>query len=97
MLASTEALITKFVILGVSLLTSFIVALRFNTSLSLLKSTRTGTNLWTSNLSTLFLKQIKPVGIFSDLSIPNWSTSDFQLAKSTFSKNFDASTPVLIF
>ena len=43
----------------------------FNTSLSLLKSTRTCTNLSTSNLSTLLFKLLKLDGTFFDLSISN--------------------------
>ena len=109
--AVREALVPKFIILDISPLTSFILALRvvlvaklvisgilssiffilalytsflttsfFTTSLSLLKSTGTGTNLSTSNLSTLlFIKLLKLLGSFFNLS-----TSDFKLAKSTF-------------
>ena len=88
--------VAKLVILGISPLTSFILALReelvaklvisgilssiclilalhssyfttsfFITSLSLLKSTGTGTNYLTSKLSDLFFKLLKLVGTFS--------------------------------
>ena len=53
----------------------------FTTSLGLLKSTVTGTNLSTSNLSTLLFKLLKLV---YSLSISNLSTLEFKLAKSTF-------------
>ena len=69
------------------------MTLFFTTSLSLLKSTGTGTNLSTSNLSTLLFKLLKLVGTFFSLSISNLSTLDFKLAKSTFLANFDVSTP----
>ena len=55
-----------------------------STSLSILKSTGTGTNLSTSNLSTLLFKLLKLVDKVFNLSISNLSTSDFKLAKSTF-------------
>ena len=66
----------------------------FTTSLSLLKSTGTGTNLSTSNLSTLLSKLLKLVGKFFSLSIPNLSKLDFKLAKSTFLVKGDVSNPV---
>ena len=47
-----------------------------------------------SNLSTLLFKVLKPVGIFSNLSISNLLTSDFKYAKGTFLENFDVSTSV---
>ena len=72
--------------------TSFSTTLFFNTSLSLRKSTETGTNLSTCSLSTLFLKLFKVLTLFFNLSIPNLSTLDFKLAKSPFSANFDVST-----
>ena len=43
----------------------------FAKSLSLIKSTKTGTNLSTSNLSTLLFKLFKPIGIFANLSTSN--------------------------
>ena len=58
------------------------------------KSTRTGTTLSTSNLSTLLLKLVKAVRTFSDLSIFNLSTSDHKFTKSTFLVSFHVSTPV---
>ena len=99
------AVVAKLVILDISPLTSFVLALRlvlvaklvisgtfilalytsfltkfFTTSLSLFKSTGTGTNLSTSNLSTLlFIKLLKLLGSFFNLS-----TSDSKSAKSTF-------------
>ena len=48
------------------------------------KSTGTGTNLSTSNLSTLLFKLIKRAGTFFNLSLFNVSTLVFKLAKSTF-------------
>ena len=66
----------------------------FTTSLSLLKSTGTGTNLSTSNLPTLLFKLLKLVGTFYNLSISNLSTLDFELAKSSFLAHFDVSTSV---
>ena len=56
----------------------------FTKSLSFLKSTGTGTNLSTYNLSTLFFKLLILLGTCFNLSIPNLYTSDFKLAKSTF-------------
>ena len=67
----------------------------FTASLSLFKSTGTGTNL--SNSSNSLFKLFKPVAIFSDLSISNLSISDFKLSKSSFLKSFDVSTPVAFF
>ena len=55
----------------------FLTTSYFATSLSLLKSTGAGTNLSTSNLSTLLSKLFKLVGTFFNLSISNLSTSDF--------------------
>ena len=77
-----------------ALYTSFLTTSVFTTSLSLLKSTGTGTNLSTSNLSTLLFKLIKPLGTFFNLSISNLSTLDFKLAKLTFLAKSDVSTPV---
>ena len=62
-----------------SFLTSF-----FNASLNLLKSTGTGTNLSTSNLSSLLFKLLKFLGTFFSLSVFNLYTSNFKLAKSVF-------------
>ena len=73
--------------------TLFLTTAFFTTTLSLSKSTGTGTNLPTSNLSLLLLKLFKPVGTSSNLSMSNLSTTDFKLAKTTFLANFDASTP----
>ena len=50
-----------------------------------------------SNLSTLFFKLLKLLGIFFNLSISNLSISDFKLAKPFFLAKVDASTPVAIF
>ena len=63
----------------------------------LLKSTGTGTNLSTSNLSTLLIKLLKLVDKFFNLSISNLSPLDFKLAQSTFSADHDVSTPVAFF
>ena len=80
-LALRTALVGKLVILGISssiililaLYKSFLILSFLTTSLSLLKSTGTGTNLSTSNLSTLLLKLLKLVGTFFSLSISNLS------------------------
>ena len=77
--------------------TSFLTTSFFTTSVSLLKSTGSGTNLSISNLSTLLFKLLKLVGKFFSLSIPDLSTLDFELAKLTFLVNFDVSTPVAFF
>ena len=75
--------VAKLVILGISFLISFVLALRvvlvaklviLCTLLSLLKSTRTGTNLSKSYLSTLLFKLLKLVTTLN-LSISNLSTS----------------------
>ena len=54
----------------------------FTTSLSLLQPTGTGTNLSTSNLSTLLFKLLKLVGTFFNLSLSDLSTLDYRLTKS---------------
>ena len=54
--------------------TSFLMPSFFTTSLSLLKSTGTATNLSTSYLSTLIFKLLKLVGTFFSLSVSNLST-----------------------
>ena len=74
-LALKEALVTKLVISGIlspislilALYTSFLATSFFTTSLSLLKSTGTGTNLSTSNLSTLLFKLLELSGTFLNL------------------------------
>ena len=79
-------LVAKLVISGI--LSSLFLILALYTSLlttpSLLKSTETGTNLLTPNLSTLLFKLLKLVGTFSRLSISNLSKLDFKVAKSNF-------------
>ena len=67
------------------------------TSPNLPKLTGAGTNLSTSNLSTLFFKLLKFLSTVFNLSISNLSTLDFKLAKSTFLANFDVSRPVAFF
>ena len=69
----------------------------FTTSLSLLKSTATGTNLSSSSLSTLFFKLLKLLGTLFNFSISDLSTSDFKLAKSVFLAKSNVSTPAAIF
>ena len=69
--------------LFLALYTSFLTASFFTTSLYLLKSTGTDTNLSAPNLSTLLSKFLELVGTFFNLSISNLSTSDFELAKTT--------------
>ena len=78
----SDILFSIFFILA--LYTSFLTKSFFITSLSLLKSTRAGTDLSVCNLSTLLFKLLKLVGTFFNLSIPNLSTSDFKLPKSCF-------------
>ena len=79
--------------------TSFLTTSFFTASLSLLKSTGTGTNLQKSYLSTLLFKllKFKSLKLVFSLSISNLSTLKFKLVKSTFLANFDVSTPVAIF
>ena len=92
-------LVAKLVISGIlpsiffilALHTSHLTALFFTKSLSLLKSTRTGITLSTSNSSILLFKLLKLVGTFLNLSISNLCILDFQFA------NFDLSTPVAFF
>ena len=104
-LALRVVLVANLVISGIlsslslilALYTSFLTRSFFTTSLSLLKSTRTGTILSTANLSTLLLKLLKLLGTFFNSSISKLSTSDFKLAKSVFLAKSDVSTPVAIF
>ena len=77
-----------------ALYTSFITIQFFATSVSLLKSTGTGTHLSTCNLSTSLYELLKLLGIFFNLSMSDLSTSDFKLAKSVFLAKSDISTPV---
>ena len=93
----SRTLSSIFFILAYIFYISFVKKSFFIASLSLIKSTGTGTNLSTSSLSNLFFKLLKLVGIFFSLSISNLSTLDFTLAKSTFLANFDVSTPVALF
>ena len=86
----------KLVILGN--LSTIVLILASNrsfvtTSLTLLKSTGTGTNFTTTNLSTLLLKEFKADGTFDNIL----SISDFKSAKLTFLVNFDVSKPVAFF
>ena len=87
-LALRVVLVAKLVISGILsehyAYISFLTTLFFTTSLSLLRSSRTGTNLSTSNLSTLLFKLVKLVGTFFNLLISNLSISGFELAKSDF-------------
>ena len=75
----------------------FLTTLFLTTSLSLLKSAARGTNLSTSNLSTLLFKLFKLIGTFFNLLISNLSSLDFWLAKSTLLANSDVSTPAAFF
>ena len=85
-LALRVVLVAKLVISGIlssiffylSIIYIFFNDIIFITSLSLLKSTGTGNNLSTSNLSILLFKYLKVVETF------NLSILDFELAKSTF-------------
>ena len=80
-----------------SIMYIFFNNISFTTPLSLLKSAGTGTNLSTSNLSTLLFKLLKLLGTFFNLLISNLSTLDFKLAKPTFLAHFDITTPVAFF
>ena len=64
------------------------------TTLSLHKSTKTGTNLSASNLCTVLFKLLKLFRTHFNLSISYLSTFVFKWAKWTFLANFDASKPV---
>ena len=83
----------------------FLITSFFTTSLSLLKSTVTGTELSTSNLSTLLFKLLDLVGTFLNLSITlsaldlsiNVSALDFKLAKPNFLAIFYLSTSLAFF
>ena len=66
-------------------------------SISLLKSTGTGTNSSTSNLSTLLSILVKLVARFFNLSISNLSILYYKLTKSNFLAKFDVSKPVSFF
>ena len=103
-LALREALVANFVISGILSSLFFILALYtsllttpFFYCITLLKSTRTGTNSSTSNLSTLLFKLLKLNGTFFNSSVSNLSTSDFKLSKTTFLANCDVSTLVSFF
>ena len=61
-LVISGALLSILFILGLD--TSFLTASFFTTSFNLLKSTRTGRNLSTYDLSTLLFKLLKPFGTF---------------------------------
>ena len=50
-----------------------------------------------SNLSALLFKLPKLLGTFSNLSMSNLSTSDFEFAKSVFLAKSDVSTPAAFF
>ena len=67
------------------------------TSLSLLKSTGTDTNLSAFNIFTLLFKLSILFGKFFNLSISNLSTLDYKLSESTFLENFDASITLAFF
>ena len=72
--ALREALVAKLVIsdilssifLILALYTSFLTTSFFTSSLNLLKSTGAGTNLSSSNLSTLLFKLLNLIGTFSN-------------------------------
>ena len=101
-LALREALVAKTITSGIfssiflilELYASFLTTSFFTPSLSLLKSTGTGTNLSRSYLSALLFKSIELVGTFFNLSVSILSTSDFKLAKPV---KDDVSLPVEFF
>ena len=76
----------------IELTTSFLT-----TSLSLVKSTGTGTNSSTSNLTTLLFKLLKLLSTFLNFLMSNLSTLGLKLAKSVFFAKSDLSTPVGFF
>ena len=78
-----------------ALYTSFFTHLSCFYILSLLQSTGTGTNLKTSDLSTLIFKCLN--WYIFQLSISNSSTLDFKSAKLTFLTNFEVSKTVAFF
>ena len=78
----------------ISIIYIFFNDIIFTTSLGLLKSAGTGTNLSISNLSTILFKLLKLVRTFFSSSVSSLSTLDFKLTKSTFLAHFDVSTPV---
>ena len=80
-LASKVVLVVKLVVSGIS---SIFFNNILTTSRSLFKSAERGTNLSTSNLSTLIFKLHKLFGTIFHLSISNLSTLDFKIAKSLF-------------
>ena len=86
-LALREALVAKLAISDLSIIHIFSATSIFLPSLSLRKSTGTGTNFSTSNLAVLLFKLFKPVGKLFNLPISYLSTSKFKLGKSFFSQN----------
>ena len=66
-------------------------------SISLLKSTGTGTNSSTSNLYTLLSILLKLVGRFSNLSKSTLFILHYKLTKSNFLAKFDVSKPASFF
>ena len=109
MLFSTAAravVLAKFVILGILLLTSFILALRPALVVKLaisgiLSSTFFILALYLAFLTTSFfttlLRLPKSLGRGTNSSISNLSTLDFKLPKSTILANLDVSTPQHLF
>ena len=106
-LALRVVLVAKLVISGIlssiflflALYAPFLTTSFFTTSLNLLKSTGTGTNLsiYIFNLSILLFKLLRLLGTFFNLSISYLSTLDFKLAQSAFLVKFNVSTPVAFF
>ena len=100
-LALRVVLVAKLVISGIlssiflilTLYTSFLKTSFLTKSLSLLKSTGTGTILSTFD----FTFRLKLRDTFLNLPISNLSTLDFKLTKSTCLTNIDVSTPVAFF
>ena len=69
----------------------------FTVSLNLFKSTEASANLSISNFSGFLFKLTNLLGNFSNLSISNLPTSDFNSAKSAVLVKHDVSTPASFF
>ena len=90
--------ILSSIFLVLALYKSFLTTSFFTISLSLLKSTRTGTNLSTSNLSALLFELFQPVGNFFNLSYLIYQLQILSLlAKSASLANFYVLIPVAFF
>ena len=80
-----------------ALYTSFLETSVFATSLGVLKSIGTGTDLSLSNLCTLLFKLLILLSTLYNLSISNLSKSDLKWAKPVFLAIFNVSAAVAFF